>query len=275
SCGSVVNNTLKSPKYSDGFYAGNMNCTYNLSIPDGKEMRLKFQSFDLASDSECRIDHLNITNGITEVGYCADQLTGRDLLVSGKNVVLTFHTDWLLENKTGFEILFFAQEISSKKEKGGNIRINGLFYVLNIFQNSYRSNDGSYFLSVLCPRGWISSFHGGCYKVFSNKLDWIAAKSACEEQGSNLAVLNSEAKLREIPSSASGNLIWIGLHRGTNRAKKFWFWGDTIGVTFTFWKFGQPDHYGGVEDCGHMFMRSRKWNDLPCFRRLPYICEIS
>ena len=31
--------------------------------------------------------------------------------------MLTFHTDWLLENKTGFEILFFAQEISSKLEK--------------------------------------------------------------------------------------------------------------------------------------------------------------
>ena len=49
-----MNNTLKSPSYSDGFYAGNMNCVYNLSIPDGKEMRLKFQSFDLVSDSECR-----------------------------------------------------------------------------------------------------------------------------------------------------------------------------------------------------------------------------
>ena len=53
-------------------------------------------------------------NGVTEVGYCADQLTGRDLLVSGNYVVLTFHTDRLLEKKRGFEILFFAQEISSK-----------------------------------------------------------------------------------------------------------------------------------------------------------------
>ena len=59
---------------------------------------------------------MKITNGITEVRYCGDQLTGTDLLVSGNYVVLTFHTDWLLENKTGFEI-FFAQEISSKLEK--------------------------------------------------------------------------------------------------------------------------------------------------------------
>ena len=54
SCGSVVNNTLKSPAYSNGFYAASMSCVYNTSIPDGKAMRLKFQSFDLASDSECR-----------------------------------------------------------------------------------------------------------------------------------------------------------------------------------------------------------------------------
>ena len=57
---------------------------------------------------------MKITNGITEFRYCGDELSGRDLLVSGKYVVLTFHTDWLLENKTGFEIFFFAQEISSK-----------------------------------------------------------------------------------------------------------------------------------------------------------------
>ena len=55
SCGSKVNNTLKSPAYSDGFYAGNMNCSYNVSIPAGKALRLKFQTFDLeGSDSGCR-----------------------------------------------------------------------------------------------------------------------------------------------------------------------------------------------------------------------------
>ena len=56
---------------------------------------------------------MKITNGITEVRYCGDKLTGTDLLVSGNYVVLTFHTDWLLENKKGF-VIFFAQEISSK-----------------------------------------------------------------------------------------------------------------------------------------------------------------
>ena len=54
SCGSVVNNTLKSPANPDGVYAVSMNCIYNVSIPYGRVMRLKFQIFDLESDSGCR-----------------------------------------------------------------------------------------------------------------------------------------------------------------------------------------------------------------------------
>lgn len=51
---------------------------------------------------------MKITDGATEVRYCGDQLMGRDLSVQGNYVVLKFHTDWLLENKTGFELTFFA-----------------------------------------------------------------------------------------------------------------------------------------------------------------------
>ena len=53
-CGSVVDGTLKSPAYSNGFYAGKISCTDNISIPDGKVMRLKFRVFALVSDSKCR-----------------------------------------------------------------------------------------------------------------------------------------------------------------------------------------------------------------------------
>ena len=63
---------------------------------------------------------MKITNGITEVRYCGDQLSGRDLLVSGNYVVLTFHTDWLLENKKGFEILFAP-------EKGNNFTFRAIY----------------------------------------------------------------------------------------------------------------------------------------------------
>ena len=60
-----------------------------------------------------RIDYLKITNGIKEARYCGDQHSVRDLLVSGNYVVLTFHSDWLLENKKGFEILFVEEKGNS------------------------------------------------------------------------------------------------------------------------------------------------------------------
>ena len=59
---------------------------------------------------------MKISNGVTEDRFCGDQLTGRDLLVSGNYVVLTFHSDWRLVKKRGFEI-FFASEIPCKFKK--------------------------------------------------------------------------------------------------------------------------------------------------------------
>ena len=97
---------------------------------------------------------MKITNGITEVRYCGDQLTGTDLLVSGNYVVLTFHSDWVLENKKGFEILFVHEkgnnftfraiytrkEISSKLEKVTTLQLK-LFIREEIRRELYRIND--------------------------------------------------------------------------------------------------------------------------------------
>ena len=63
---------------------------------------------------------MKITNGIKEVRYCGDQHSVRDLFVSGNYVVLTFHSDRLLENKKGFEIL-------SVQEKGNNFTFRAIY----------------------------------------------------------------------------------------------------------------------------------------------------
>ena len=52
-CGSVVNNTLTSPGYPDD-YPLNKNCVYNVSIPHGKALKLKFKTFNLEYSSDCR-----------------------------------------------------------------------------------------------------------------------------------------------------------------------------------------------------------------------------
>ena len=141
------------------------------------------------------------------------------------------------------------------------------------------NNDGSHYLSVLCPRGWVLSFHGECFQFHSNPLHWSAAKSACEALGSNLAVLNSKAKLQDFPVSAAPVIkilvFWIGLYKDPIN-KLRWLWVGGSNFSFNSWSTGRPDTAAHTQACGVIRMSSKKWYDLPCSRfRLPYICEIN
>lgn len=136
--------------------------------------------------------------------------------------------------------------------------------------------DGSHFLSVQCPRGWVSSFYGECFKFHSNPLDWNSAKNACDAQGSNLAVLNSKTKLREFPESAAPRFrwFWFGLYRDPMNKRRWpWIGGST--ALFTSWAKGEPNNARLDEDCVEMILPSKKWNDNPCSFLRPYICEIN
>ena len=141
------------------------------------------------------------------------------------------------------------------------------------------NNDGSCFFSVLCPRGWLSSFYGGCFKVHSNPLDWNSAKSACEALGSSLALPNSKAKSREFPqllksAGASKLYWWIGLYRDRKNLRQ-WLWVDGSTAYFTSWDTGEPNGLWANENCVVSRMMSEKWNDKPCYYSLSYICEIN
>ena len=135
------------------------------------------------------------------------------------------------------------------------------------------------YLSVLCPRGWVLSFHGECFQFHSNLLHWSSAKSACEALGSNLAVLNSKAKLQDFPVSAAPvaaiSLFWIGLYKDPIN-KLRWLWVGGSNFPFTSWSIGQPSSAARTQACGAIRMSSKKWYDGPCSgTRLPYICEIN
>ena len=142
------------------------------------------------------------------------------------------------------------------------------------------NNDGSCFFSVLCPRGWLSGFHGGCFKVHYNPLNWTSAKSACEALGSSLAVLSSKAKLREFPqllnSTGASTRLWIGLYRDPKNERR-WLWVDGSTAYFTSWITGEPNNARSNEDCAEMWPGKWKWkwNDIACGYHFPYICEIN
>ena len=109
-------------------------------------------------------------------------------------------------------------------------------------------------------------------------MDWNAAKYACEAQGSNLVVLDSNAKLRDVPSSAAAaykdDYLWIGLHRDPKYNAR-WLWVGGLQVTFDTWGDLQPNSQQGGEDCGVLRRSSKKWHDFSCMERFGYICEIN
>lgn len=52
-CGSLANNTLKSPGYPNN-YPGKMDCVYNVPIPTGMAMNIFFSDFKLENQASCR-----------------------------------------------------------------------------------------------------------------------------------------------------------------------------------------------------------------------------
>ncbi|KAL9959194.1 hypothetical protein ACROYT_G036289 [Oculina patagonica] len=51
-CGSVVNNSLKSPGYPNN-YPNNVECVYSVPIPQGTEMSIDFSDFGLEYTADC------------------------------------------------------------------------------------------------------------------------------------------------------------------------------------------------------------------------------
>ena len=46
-------------------------------------------------------------------------------------------------------------------------------------------------------------------------------------------------------------------------------------LVFTNWQVGQPDNYGGAQDCGMIWYASGwKWDDVQCDSKQASICEI-
>ena len=51
-CGTVVNKSLKSPGYPKN-YPQNMHCVYSVGIPQGMEMRIDLNDFEMEDTPSC------------------------------------------------------------------------------------------------------------------------------------------------------------------------------------------------------------------------------
>ena len=129
-------------------------------------------------------------------------------------------------------------------------------------------------LEALCPSGWFKE-RSSCYKLSKKVLNWQAAKTACEDLNSTLAIISSEAEHQALKPyiRKKRKLTWIGLQRNP-RDKKRWLWVDGSPLNYTHWGDREPNSI--TEECVEIRpfgSHNGGWNDQECSDRINYICE--
>ncbi|XP_078572995.1 alpha-N-acetylgalactosamine-specific lectin-like [Branchiostoma floridae x Branchiostoma japonicum] len=130
-----------------------------------------------------------------------------------------------------------------------------------------------------CPNGY-TTWNGICYKAFNTLKTFSDAAVACGEDGGTLAMprdAETNAFLISMYKSVSNRArFWFGLHDQREEGSFEWVDGSALG-TYSSWGPGQPDNYGGNEDCVVYIAassRKDKWGDYLCDVLIRFICQI-
>ncbi|XP_050965386.1 CD209 antigen-like protein C isoform X2 [Labeo rohita] len=113
----------------------------------------------------------------------------------------------------------------------------------------------------------------GCLFMSNELKNWSDSRQYCRDHGADLVIINSEEKQRFI-SSFTTERAWIGLSDTDNEGKMKWV--DNSPLNQGFWFKGEPNSYGGDEDCIELNFKSEtlnSWNDAPCSQKKKGICE--
>ncbi|XP_048579857.1 uncharacterized protein LOC5521688 isoform X1 [Nematostella vectensis] len=125
----------------------------------------------------------------------------------------------------------------------------------------------------LCPSGWVT-YMFGCYKVFSQRKSWTAARDSCRALGANTDLVSiHNAAENNFASSLTNSTVtnlWTGLNdRGVISGH---VWSDGSPVSYTNWGRTQPNSYYGQSPCV-VLRRDGYWNDRSCYLPKAYMCK--
>ncbi|XP_071171999.1 perlucin-like protein [Mytilus edulis] len=128
-----------------------------------------------------------------------------------------------------------------------------------------------------CRPGW-KEYKDNCYFFSTDQKSWHDAEVECRNMGGNLTQVNDFAENSWIVTMiTSKNVTQQNYWMGGNDLKEEgdWRWmNDLSKVNFTSWSLGEPNDYGGGEDCAHFRLtKNYQWNDMPCTNENGYICE--
>ncbi|XP_035665235.1 macrophage mannose receptor 1-like [Branchiostoma floridae] len=129
-----------------------------------------------------------------------------------------------------------------------------------------------------CPSGYQQ--HGrNCFKAYGDKKSYDDAAAVCRVAGGSLAMPRDPAThqflitLKNQVERATG--FWLGFNDRSQEGGWRYADGTRLG-SFQPWNTGEPNQYGGNEDCGMINRHpNNKWNDQGCSSQLNFICQTS
>ncbi|XP_023815530.1 C-type lectin domain family 17, member A-like isoform X2 [Oryzias latipes] len=85
-----------------------------------------------------------------------------------------------------------------------------------------------------CPDSWMR-FGCSCYYKSTEKKTWNESRDFCQENGSDLVVVNSKEEQDFLSTLEPTSESWIGLFAEWSSDKSEWKWVDGSPLTETFW----------------------------------------
>ncbi|XP_033727772.1 perlucin-like [Pecten maximus] len=137
-----------------------------------------------------------------------------------------------------------------------------------------------------CPIAF-QQYGESCYKVFTFPSSWIDAKKFCMVFGGDLVKIETQSEetmleqvLNDVHVNRTAKVENYWVDGSDVLSEGDWMWVGTPGYSqfidngYTHWEQGQPDNYGGAENCIQIrYDFNLFWNDEDCDDKDSFICE--
>ncbi|KAL5010599.1 hypothetical protein ScPMuIL_012904 [Solemya velum] len=116
-----------------------------------------------------------------------------------------------------------------------------------------------------------------CYFFSHDHVQFDQAKARCESKGGYLVEIEgqpeNDAIHDHILAMGRNEAFWIALKLNHDIDEFTWISEPSVLPSYYNWAYREPDSRHLHEDCVQMQNNNGQWNDVPCSKTTPYICE--